>query len=84
MLYPSVQQLTHNGEINRYRLVIAAAKCARHINDEIEEEHINAEKHKDMEYTPHVDFSTYPVQKPVSIAVAKLAEGEYRILNGNG
>ncbi|MBQ3934685.1 MAG: DNA-directed RNA polymerase subunit omega [Clostridia bacterium] len=81
MLYPSVQQLTHNGEINRYRLVIATAKCARHINDEMEQEHINAEKHKDMEYAPRVDFSAYPVQKPVSIAVAKLADGEYHIQN---
>jgi len=80
MLYPSVSQLTRNGEINRYRLVIATAKCARHINEEIEQERVNAEKNKDTEYTPHVDFSAYPVQKPVSIAVAKLAEGEYRIL----
>lgn len=80
MLYPSVQQLTHNGEINRYRLVIATAKCARHINEEMEEERVNAEKNKDTEYTPHEDFSTYPVQKPVSIAVQKLADGEYHIL----
>ncbi|MBO4366584.1 MAG: DNA-directed RNA polymerase subunit omega [Clostridia bacterium] len=80
MLYPSVQQLTHNGEINRYRLVIATAKCARHINEEMEEERLNAEKHKDQDYAPRADFSTYPVQKPVSIAVQKLAEGDYHIL----
>jgi len=83
MLYPSVQQLTHNGEINRYRLVIATAKCARHINETMEEAHLDKEKHKDTEFTPRVDYSTYPVQKPVSIAVMKLAEGDYHILTTN-
>lgn len=81
MLYPSVQQLTHDGEINRYRLVIATAKCARHINNKMTSDREKAEKAKDMEYTPSEDFSTYPVKKSVSIAVAKLAEGEYKILD---
>ena len=38
MLYPSIQKLT-NDKVNRYMLVMAAAKCARHITQEIVDEH---------------------------------------------
>ena len=34
MLYPSIHQLTNNGEINAYAFVIATAKRAREIADE--------------------------------------------------
>ncbi len=34
MLYPSIHQLTNNGETNAYAFVIAAAKRAREIADE--------------------------------------------------
>lgn len=37
MLYPNVQEMT-NDKINRYMLVIAAAKCARRITDKVLEE----------------------------------------------
>ena len=37
MLYPTVQDLT-NDKVNRYKLVIATAKCARHIIDKANEE----------------------------------------------
>ena len=36
MLYPTVQELT-NENVNRYGLVIATAKCARHIIDKANE-----------------------------------------------
>lgn len=34
MIYPSIGELTKDGKINRYELVIATAKCARKITDE--------------------------------------------------
>ena len=37
LLYPSIQQIT-KGQVNRYCLVIATAKCARHITDKMLEE----------------------------------------------
>jgi len=78
MLYPSIQQLT-GGEFNRYRLVIAAAKCARHVTDKMIEEREYAEKHKDMEYLPKESFAEFEVRKPVSIALHKLANGDYSV-----
>ncbi len=78
MLYPSIQQLTH-GEVNRYRLVIATAKCARHVTDKMNEEREYAEKHKDLDYLPKESFVNYEVRKPVSIAVQKIADGDYKI-----
>lgn len=78
MLYPSIQQLT-GGEINRYRLVIAAAKCARHVTDKMNEEREYAEKHKDMDCLPKESFSEFEIRKPVSIALHKIANGDYSI-----
>ena len=34
MIYPSIAELTQDGKINRYTLVVATAKCARIITDE--------------------------------------------------
>lgn len=79
MLYPSVQQLTKD-EVNRYRLVIATAKCARHVNSKMTAEREFAEKHKDSDYTAKDSFAEFEVRKPVSIAVQKLASGDYSIV----
>ena len=78
MLYPSIQEIT-KGRVNRYCLVIAAAKCARHITDKMFEEREYAEKHKDLEFLPRETFADFEVRKPVSIAVQKLAAGDYSI-----
>ena len=78
MLYPSIQQLTH-GEVNRYCLVIATAKCARHVTEKMLEEREYAEKHRDLDFLPRESFAEFEVRKPVSIAVQKLANGEYSI-----
>ena len=43
MLYPNVQKMT-NDKVNRYMLVIAAAKCARRITDQLTEEAEQAEE----------------------------------------
>ncbi len=82
MLYPSIQQLT-NGKTNRYRLVIATAKCARYVTDKMIEEREYAEKHKDQDFPAHESFAEYEVRKPVSIAVHKIANGEYKMLGSD-
>lgn len=83
MLYPTVQDLT-NDNVNRYKLVIATAKCARHIidkaNDERELEEMRPEGDrfgKDTKSCADVLLT----EKPVSIAVQKLYDGEYKIVN---
>ncbi len=82
MLYPTVQDLT-NENVNRYKLVIATAKCARHIIDKVNEE----QAIEDLNRNDNDRFSKEPKnenillsEKPVSIAVQKLYEGEYTIV----
>ena len=43
MIKPSIDQLTHGGQINRYELVIATSKVARAITDEYCEQREEAE-----------------------------------------
>jgi len=84
MLYPTVQQLT-NEKVNRYKLVIATAKGARHIIDKANEEHEREEKHR-LEvdrYGKELHSEDDPLlnEKPVSLAVKKIYDGEYKILD---
>lgn len=83
MLYPNVQDLT-NDKVNRYKLVIATAKCARHLIDKANDENELEEMHKlegdrfgkDVKSDSEILLS----EKPVSIAVQKLYDGEYTIV----
>ncbi len=83
MLYPTVQDLT-NDNVNRYKLVIATAKCARHIIDkanetrELEEMRRIENDRYGKENKSESDFLLN--EKPVSIAVQKLYEGEFSIV----
>ena len=82
MLYPTVQELT-NEKTNRYSLVIAAAKCARHIIDKSNAEHEFEEQRKDdsAHYAKEVkDEDLLLSEKPVSIAIKRIYEGEYKII----
>ena len=83
MLYPTVQQLT-NEKVNRYKLVIATAKCARHIIDKANAER-DSEDHKAQEAERFVKDgkaeNEFNNEKPVSIAVKKIYSGEYKILD---
>lgn len=85
MLYPTVQELT-NEKVNRYALVIATAKCARHLIDKsnIDREEAEAVRiendrfsSKDQKYA---DNDILLTEKPVSVAVQKLYDGEYTIV----
>lgn len=82
MLYPTVQELT-NDKVNRYKLVIATAKCARHLidkaNDERENEELNKNEFDRYSKEPKSNYELLLSEKPVSVAVQKLYEGEYTI-----
>ena len=83
MLYPTVQELT-NDNVNRYKLVIATAKCARHLIDKANDE-------RELEESRRIDgdrfgrdtktsYDILLTEKPVSLAVQKLYDGEYIIV----
>ncbi len=81
MLYPTVSQLC-NDKVNRYELVIAVAKCARHVTDIVCEAREKAEaiRESDRLLGKTEIVSEYENEKAVSVAVDKLYAGEYTIL----
>ena len=73
MLYPNVQEMT-NDKINRYMLVIAAAKCARRITDKVlEEAELADEKNETKAETEEMELAG---EKPVTMAIQEVARGE--------
>lgn len=68
---PSIEQLTQNNKVNRYKIAIAAAKTARDLN-----ERYNA---GDFDEKPE-EKSKLVDQNMVEVALEKLATGEYKIL----
>ena len=83
MLYPTVQDLT-NDKVNRYKLVIATAKCARHIIDKANDAQVAEEASRIENDRFSKDSKNENIllsEKPVSIAVQKLYEGEYTIVD---
>lgn len=86
MLYPTVQDLT-NEKVNRYMLVIATAKCARHLIDKANDEHELEESRRSendrysTSKEPKTDYEILLTEKPVSVAVQKLYDGEYSIVD---
>ena len=84
MIKPSIDELTQ-GKYNRYTLVVATAKCARIVTDEyvkqreIAEEMI-ARKETDKTLISLIDRE-YRNEKAVKIAIRRLHDGYYRIVN---
>ena len=76
MLYPSVQDLTNN-DVNRYMLVIAAAKGARYITykQNQDEEYNDIRKELDKNYV-----EDDPNEKAVSTAVNKFQKGDFSVI----
>ena len=76
MLYPSVQDLTNNN-VNRYMLVIAAAKGARYITykQNQDEEYNDIRKELDKNYV-----EDDPNKKAVSTAVNKFQKGDFSVI----
>lgn len=73
MLYPSIQQIT-KGKINRYTLVIATAKSARHVTEKANEDASQGE----LKYEKvSLEESN---EKAVSVAIDKIYHGKYNII----
>ena len=79
MLYPSIQKLT-NDKVNRYMLVMAAAKCARHITQEVVDEHNRLALERTDKESKNDVVPSELKEKAVSMAVKRLDEGEYKII----
>ena len=77
MLYPNVQKMT-NDKVNRYMLVIAAAKCARRITDQMTEEAEQAEENKEPK--GEAVEAEIVSEKPVTTAIDMLSSGECKII----
>ena len=82
MLRPTIAELT-KGEINRYELAVATAKCARAINDEYIKQKEAADKAalagKDAAATVTVD-QVLADTKAVRVAIDRIHEGRYKII----
>ena len=87
MIHPSIAELTQDGKINRYTLVVATAKCARIITDEYMKQREFAEKmsmNKDNEKAKNLTNlirKEYRDEKAVKNAISGLYSGEFRILS---
>ena len=86
MIYPSIAELTQDGKINRYTLVVATDKCARIITDEYVKQREYAEKvamNKDNEKSKNIAGlirKEYRDEKAVKNAITRINSGEYKIV----
>ena len=83
MIYPTIDQLS-GGNLNRYETVVGVAKCARIVTDEYVEMKAKAQKlienhETDKPLSALID-PEYKDQKPVKIAIAKLADGRFKLV----
>lgn len=85
MIHPTIQELTYDGKFNRYELALATAKCARKITNEYARQRDAAEKamtgNKDTD-KPLMNMidREYRDEKAVKIAINKMHNGEYTIV----
>ena len=87
MIFPSIEQLTKN-TYNRYELVIATAKAARIITDDINEKKEELEKTTGLKETSASDkmsqiqreIKDFPEEKPVKSAIQRIFEGDFLIV----
>jgi len=85
MLHPTIADLT-KGEINRYELAIATAKCARELNDNYVSQKELSDKAalagKDADFVVQIDRALADT-KPVRVAIDRIYAGEYRIVKAD-
>lgn len=90
MIHPSIAELTKNGEINRYTLVVVAAKCARIITEEYGKQREYVEKlalSKDADKRNNMSSmiqKEYRDEKAVKMAINGLYTGEFKVTDVNG
>jgi len=88
MIFPAIEQLTRD-RYNRYELVIATAKAARLITDEINEKKEETERNAGIKETnpsekimlSPKDIKDIPEEKPVKSAILKIFEGDFVIID---
>lgn len=85
MINPSIEELTRGYKINRYKLAMATAKCARMVTDEYVSQREEAEKLIERKETDKSLASLIKGEvrdkKAVEAAVWRLYRGEYVILD---
>jgi len=85
MIYPTISDLTKNGDFNRYEIALATAKCARIITSEYVEQREEAErsmtgnKETDKPLNALIDKEVRD-EKAVKIAIGRIHKGEYKIV----
>ena len=83
MIYPTIDQLS-KGEFNRYELVLGIAKGARIVTDEYVEMRARAQKmienHETEKPLAALIDPEYKDQKAVKIAIAKIENGEFKMV----
>ena len=83
MIYPTIDELT-KGEFNRYELVVGVAKGARIVTDEYVDMRNKAqrmiENHETDKPLAALIDPVYKDEKAVTIAIAKIKDGEYKMV----
>ncbi len=83
MIYPTIEELT-KGEFNRYELVLGVAKGARIVTDKYVDMRARAQKmienHETDKPLAALIPTEYKDQKAVKLAIAKLSDGEFKMV----
>lgn len=83
MIKPTIEELTNNGEFNRYELAVAVAKCARIITSEYSKQREAAEKtiNKESDKTVYSMVNTDLCdKKSVKLAIEDIYDGKFTIV----
>ena len=86
MIYPTIKELTKNGEFNRYEIALATAKCARMITNEYTRQRVEAErqmtgnKETDKPLNTLIDKEVRD-EKAVKLAIGRIHNGDYTIVH---
>ena len=86
MIYPTIKELTKDGDYNRYEIALATAKCARMITNEYTRQRVEAErqmtgnKETDKPLTALIDKEVRDT-KAVKLAIGRMYKGDYTIVH---
>ena len=86
MIYPTIKELTKDGDYNRYEIALATAKCARMITNEYTLQRVEAErqmtgnKETDKPLNTMIDKEVRD-EKAVKLAIGRINRGDYTIVH---
>ena len=86
MIYPTIKELTKDGDYNRYEIALATAKCARMITNEYTRQRVEAErqmtgnKETDKPLNTMIDKEVRD-EKAVKLAIGRINRGAYTIVH---